>query len=166
MEKSSSELQAEQRTPSALKCQEIGRYTIAGAVVFDANERRVWQRDVDPQRRTQREAITYCASLELDGHRGWRLPDASELVDIRYLPGLIEGGPSSCMPSIDQNAFPDTPPDIFWTRTERPDDQGVFTDFADGRSHFADPKVPAYVRCVHGLDVSTLAVHPTPALER
>ena len=161
---SSSNVEKESPTTSALQCMTIGRYDVAGAAVIDRTDGMIWQRDVVPQRLTQPQAIAYCASLELESRHDWRLPEAGELVNIRLLAGLIKGGPGYCVPSIDQVAFPDTPADEFWTATRRPEEQGVYTDFADGRSHFADPSLPLHVRCVHDEDVTTLANRAAPSL--
>lgn len=161
---SSSRLESSAPTTSALQCMTVGRYDVAGAAVIDRSNGLVWQRDVVPERLTQPHAVAYCASLELESRRDWRLPEAAELVNIRLSPGLIKGGPGYCVPSIDQVAFPDTPADEFWTATTRPEEQGVYTDFADGRSHYADPTLPLHVRCVHDEDVTTLAKRAAPAL--
>jgi hypothetical protein len=161
---SSSELDSKAPITVALQCMTLGRYDVAGNAVIDTTDGKVWQRDVVPQRLTQPQAIAYCAALELESRRDWRLPQAEELVNIRLLPGLIKGGAGYCVPSIDQVAFPDTPADEFWTATTRPEEQGVYTDFADGRSHYADPTVPLHVRCIHNEDVTAIARHPAPAL--
>ena len=163
---SSSNVANAMATTSALQCMTLGRYDVAGAAVIDSTDGMIWQRDVVPQRFTQPQAIAYCASLELESRRDWRLPEASELVNIRLSPGLIKGGGGYCVPSIDQVAFPDTPADEFWTATRRPEEQGVYTDFADGRSHYADPSLPLHVRCVHDEDVTTLAKRAAPSLTR
>ncbi len=153
-------------TTSALQCMTLGRYDVAGAAVIDRTDGRLWQRDVLPQRFTQPQAIAYCASLDLEARRDWRLPEAHELVNIRLMPGLIEGGKAYCVPSIDQIAFPDTPADEFWTATRLPEEQGVYTDFGDGRSHYADPTLPLHVRCTHDEDVTTFGKRATPSLAR
>ena len=144
---------AESRGPSGLACEELGRYEVTRAFVVDgANGGRVWQRNVDPVRRTQPDALAYCKALDIDGRSGWRLPSVDELQGIRFKPGLVAGGNGSCVPSIDQNAFPDTPADWFWTSTRRPLGDAMFTGFDDGRSHGAELTEPMYVRCVHDAD--------------
>ena len=163
---SSSNVENAIATTSALQCVTLGRYDVAGAAVIDRTDGMIWQRDVASQRLTQHQAIAYCASLALESRHDWRLPEAGELVNIRLYPGLIEGGKGYCVPSIDQVAFPNTPADEFWTATRLPEEQGVYTDFGDGRSHYADPMLPLHVRCVHDEDATTLANRAAPALRR
>jgi Protein of unknown function (DUF1566) len=56
---------------------------------------------------TQDEAVRYCAQLALAGYDDWRLPSLIELQSI-----VDE---SVVLPAIDSDAFPSTPPTLFWT---------------------------------------------------
>jgi hypothetical protein len=56
---------------------------------------------------TWERAKSYCDSLELEGTRDWRLPTRIELVSIL--------DDDKVMPSIDDEVFPNTPPEVFWT---------------------------------------------------
>jgi hypothetical protein len=82
---------------------------------YDASPARVrdlatglsWER-VPPARTLAFEAaLAYCAHLNLDGHKDWRLPSMPELVS------LVDERASN--PAIDGAAFPGTPADSFWT---------------------------------------------------
>lgn len=136
--------------PDSLKCVDVGRYQATGSAVIDtASSGKLWQRLVDPSTRTQPEAATYCANVNVEGLTGWRLPSVAELGSIRYKPSLVTGGAETCSPSIDQSAFPDTPASLFWTSTARPLGDAYYTNFADGRSHGSQVDEPMFVRCVH-----------------
>jgi len=132
-------------------CVEPGRYVITDDVVVDLqNDGRLWQRAVDPAQRTQPDALAYCESLDLGGRSGWRLPAVQELQSIRLRPSGLSGGPQYCMPSIDQVAFPDTPAAEFWSATLRhgENEDGLYTEFDDGRTHPSPLDTPMFVRCV------------------
>lgn len=134
-----------------LFCEEPGRFSVQGGFVLDEGGARPlqWQQDVPPASLTQPEAVAFCDSLVLDG-AGWRLPTVAELSSLVLHPlGLGASTSPTCIPSIDQVAFPATPPDDFWTSTSDPAlDDATYTDFRDGRSHAGDPTTPMSVRCV------------------
>jgi len=133
-------------------CVDVGRYAVRGEIVVDLRDgERAWQRRAS-ERLPHAEAARYCASLVLDGVGGFRLPSREELFGLRYKPGgLFGGGPSRhyCVPSIDQEAFPETPPAEFWTGSTLPDDTAWYVDFGDGRMHRDTRSDPLWVRCVH-----------------
>ena len=83
-------------------------YRVDGEVVVDEVTGLIWQRDVDPETRATEDAIAYCDGLMLQGRDDWRLPERIELVSL-MLPGSS--------PTIDSDAFPDTPADYFRTAT-------------------------------------------------
>lgn len=62
--------------------------------VKDRTSGLVWQKADDGRTRDWSEALNYCQSLELDGQRGWRLPNVKELQSIvdytRHAPALDE----------------------------------------------------------------------------
>jgi hypothetical protein len=132
-------------------CVDRDRYAVTPDVVTDTRGGRLWQRRVSVQL-SQPEAARYCEELLLGGVRGWRLPAPPELGAIRYKPGGLFGGGSHrhyCIPSIDQEAFPDTPAELFWTSRVMPDDTAWYVGFDDGRSHRDVRSDRLWVRCVH-----------------
>lgn len=86
----------------------MNRYTITDSTVLDTSTGLTWQRKVPPGRYSHAEAIAYAKALRLD-YKRWRLPTRRELDSILDL--------SRCNPAIDEEAFPDTPPDWFWSST-------------------------------------------------
>src|SRR5208283_4914846 len=92
-------------------------------------------------RSTWANAKSYCASLG----GGYRLPTAKELLTIVDF--------SQANPSIDTSAdaFPDTPPDPFWTATPlvgSPPTSAWFISFDDGYAGNDDMTKKYRVRCV------------------
>lgn len=133
-------------------CEQPGRFLVTGGVVLDqasGADLLEWQRALAPSLLTQPEAVAYCASLSLEGS-GWRLPTVTELASLVLHPiGLGASLAPTCEPSIDQVAFPSTPPDDQWTSTTRPElGDAMYTGFDDGRSHPAPVDTPKSVRCV------------------
>lgn len=63
-----------------------------GGIVEDRMSGLLWQQTDDGKTRDWREALAYCANLELAGERGWRLPNVKELQSIvdysRHAPAL------------------------------------------------------------------------------
>ena len=134
-------------------CVDVGRFIVREETVSDSQDGKlVWQRRVT-RRLPQAEAAWYCGALLLDGLSGFRLPSTHELSAIRYRPGGLFGGGNRatyCIPCIDQEAFPDTPADLFWTSGMEPDGTGWYVGFDDGRSHRDVQSDALWVRCVHG----------------
>jgi hypothetical protein len=139
--------EAGQRDPV---CVEPGRYTVTDGVVTDTqNGGRLWERR-PTARLPQPDAVRYCASLVVEGIEGWHLPAPAELSTLRFKPGGLFGGHEHyCVPSIDQEAFPDTPSDLFWTSRTMPDGTAWYIGFDDGRSHRDDQTDRLWVRCAH-----------------
>jgi hypothetical protein len=54
-------------------------YTISNGEVTDNYTGLIWQQGLSPSLLDHASAITYCASLDLNGHTGWRLPALNEL---------------------------------------------------------------------------------------
>jgi hypothetical protein len=69
-----------------------------------------WQRDDDGKKRTWRDSLAYCASLDLDGHRDWHLPNTYELLS------LVEFASTEPV-KIDKDFFPSAKGDLYWTGT-------------------------------------------------
>jgi Protein of unknown function (DUF1566) len=74
-----------------------------GALVLDEETGLTWQRDFDPATYTWDDAQGHCQALGA----GWRVPSLTELQTI--LDDARE------YPAIDEDAFPDTPSEVFWT---------------------------------------------------
>jgi len=128
-------------------CAEPERYAVQGRTVVDRTHGLVWQRTEDHSRRSRADAAESCAALELEGLSGFRLPAARDLQELLLRPIGIADRPDACLPAVDQRAFPDTPPSEHWTATAR-GDLAIYVDFADGRTHTADPTARFHVRCV------------------
>jgi hypothetical protein len=127
-------------------CAEPGRYAVQGRTVVDRTHGLVWQRTEDFAGRSRADAAAFCAALELDGLSGFRVPAVRDLQDLLLRPIGIADRPDACLPAVDQRAFPDTPPAEHWTATAR-GDLAVYVDFADGRTHTADPAARFHFRC-------------------
>jgi len=130
-------------------CVEAGRYRTTPELVFDRrHEGRVWQRRAS-ERLPHPDAARYCADLDVDGVRGFRLPTPEELGSLRYKAGGLFGGHRHhCIPSIDQEAFPETPAAEFWTSRVAGDGTAWYVGFDDGRMHRDVTSDPLWVRCV------------------
>lgn len=130
-------------TPSGAGLDHERHYVVAGEVVQDAVTGLTWQRSVAQREYfTWSEALERCESLELGGYEDWRLPSRIELVSLLSLEVLD--------PSIDQQAFPETPSDWFWTSTTNAgrEDEAWYVYFYFGYPN-TDLKTSAFsVRCV------------------
>jgi hypothetical protein len=128
-----------------------------GLTVTDATTGLLWQRDgagtragcsgTDNLTCTWAEAKAYCASLSLAGVSGWRLPAMMELATILDV--------TADSPAIDGTAFPDTPSDVFWTSSPRPQaevtrGQAWVVQFDQGSTAFVGISRAFRVRCVRG----------------
>ena len=130
-------------------CEEAGRFAARGGVVLDLSTDAggvEWQQDVAPASFTQEGAKACCGALDLDGS-GWRLPTVYELESLVVHPIGLGGSRPTCVPSIDQVAFPATPVASFWSSVTQPRDSW-YTNFRDGRSHPGDPSTLMSERCV------------------
>lgn len=85
------------------------QYTITVETVTDNFTGLVWQRATPNQFFTQAQAIAFCNSLVLAGANDWRLPHVQELHSI------VDRTRGT--PTIDPNAFPNTPGEGFWSST-------------------------------------------------
>ncbi len=86
-----------------------GPYTVTPNTVRDEANVLEWQRRDDDQRRNWREALDYCATLDLDGHHDWHLPNVAELL------GIVEF--ASTDPVKIDPAFDGAEGDLYWTST-------------------------------------------------
>jgi hypothetical protein len=116
--------------------------TSSPEVVVDRVTGLAWQRRVDAQTRSWAAASEYCACLTLAGEDNWRLPTRMEMVSIVDF--------TRNTPAIDPTAFPDTPPEWFWTSSRRPDDPTLawYVYFENGFSNFIEQGTAYRVRCV------------------
>jgi hypothetical protein len=120
-----------------------GRYVIADGTVHDSRTNLTWQRASSATTYTQPDAVTYCASLGLNGAK-WRLPTMKELLTIVDL-SVPEPGPT-----IDSAAFPGTPGVYFWSSTLYAGTPGSAWSvlFEYGFSYGNMMTDTSYVRCV------------------
>ncbi len=111
--------------------------------VIDRNTGLEWQRHSFKEKYFWADALDLCKSLDLGGHSDWRLPGMDELWTIVDLGRRMS-------PAVDEDVFPDTPADIFWTSSEYVSDDKLvfFTDFQYGGTGFRLKNGSYYVRCV------------------
>ena len=83
-------------------------------VVTDLVTNLMWQRDVENTFVPFDDAQRACAALRLIGHDDWRLPSRIELISLLDM--------ARTQPSINTEAFPNAPPEWFWTSTTASDD--------------------------------------------
>jgi hypothetical protein len=102
-----------------------------------------WQQTVDPARYEGEEAHAYCMNLSLAGG-GWRLPTVAELSS------LVLSGQTPRAPTIDRVAFPDTPPDGFWSSSSDSAAEGYrwYVSFSFGAADGNGAGSTYRVRCV------------------
>ncbi len=85
---------------------------MAQGLVTDNVTNLIWQQNIATTPIAQDQAIAYCKGLTYGGFMdGWRLPTVIELVS------LVDFTKPAPGPTIDENAFPNTPQDWFWTAT-------------------------------------------------
>jgi hypothetical protein len=111
-----------------------------------------WQRKDDNVKRDWPAARDYCQNLSFAGHDDWRLPNNYELRTIR-----VEGSKN---PAIDQDAFPATKAEIYWSGSELPyyEERAFFVDFGEATlANTANENLEAmkwqnqyFSRCVRG----------------
>jgi hypothetical protein len=114
------------------------RYTINAAqgLVTDLRTGLVWQHPANASTYTWDQAATYCRGLG----SGSRVPTLKELLT------LVD--PMRARPAIDIKAFPNTPPEWFWTSSNRATAGPAAVSFANGASGFYRPTEVLRVRCV------------------
>jgi hypothetical protein len=120
-------------------------YEVGTETVMDCVTGLEWQRVVAPESFTPAAAISYCDGLTLGGYSDWRLPSTIELIT------LVDY--TIANPAIDAAAFPETPPEYFWTaspllREPDPDAHWWYVNFDDGSAYYAVLANPFRARCV------------------
>jgi len=116
------------------------RYEVqADESVHDATTGLTWQRAVAPKQAWS-DAMTFCSTLGAC----WRLPSLTELQTI------VDETKEN--PSIDQDAFPSTPVDFFWTSSPRADQasgpSAWYVAFIHGHADTEPITTSYFVRCV------------------
>jgi hypothetical protein len=110
--------------------------------VSDAATGLVWQRHLAEQPLSWHDAKQYCDCLSLAGQDDWGLPSRMELVSI------VDETRQN--PSIDEEAFPDTPLEWFWSASPLAGqaEQYWYVAFFDGDTHAASAEQLYWARCV------------------
>lgn len=119
---------------------------MAGETLTDTTTGLVWQDNSDAKsiRMDAKGAKAYCDALELEGMKGWRLPEVKELQSIL---DIKRGEPTikNSFTHVDSIGF-------YWASTPyAPDDTyGWAVYFYDGKTEKADLKQKGFIRCVRG----------------
>jgi hypothetical protein len=127
--------------------------TTTPGVVVDRVTGLAWQRSLPNTFLNFDGAVRHCAGMTLAGHRDWRLPSRIELVS------LIDT--TRTQPSIDVEAFPDTPSDWFWTSSPAAGDPTAawYVYFYFGYPKTDERGAKFSVRCVRS-DKAQVASNP------
>jgi hypothetical protein len=115
-----------------------------GEVAVDPGTGLMWQRRPASEQLEWEAAKEYCDCLVLAGHEDWRLPTRIELVS------LVDYRRQE--PSIDVEAFPETPSTWYWSSSVVAGESAVawYLSFMDGNTHEAAREMTYGVRCVRG----------------
>ena len=107
--------------------------------VTDTKQGLMWQKGDDGVERSWKEAVDYCASLDLAGHKDWALPKSYQLE------ALID---TSHSPTIDP-VF-SLKPSYYWTDTgsTSSDNTAKYVNFFYGNSYTYNKDNPYYSLCV------------------
>ena len=116
-------------------------YSMTGDVAHDESTGLTWQRRVEHDNYSWRDAGHHCSTLDSNGG-GWRLPSVRELLSLVDV-GRVE-------PAIDTSAFPDTPSEFFWSSSPSTAPAGTAwgVNFTRGASAAGLVGTEAHVRCV------------------
>jgi len=121
-------------------------YTDDGdGTVTDNQTGLVWQQKEEISAATWEEALQYVATLNLGGHKDWRLPNLKELESISTA--------YSARPSIDTKFFPDAASALYWSSTtlaQRTGARAWTIDFRYGVVSYNDKTEKLHVRAVRG----------------
>jgi hypothetical protein len=126
---------------SAASCK---RFVATDTAVTDYQTGLLWQRSPSETQLNWKDAGAYCAALNLAPFSsGWRLPTGNELS------GIIDR--SRTNPSIDVEAFPNTPSASFFSSTAYGNQGQAYCGLFDIGTLAAGCLMerPAWVRCVH-----------------
>ncbi len=115
----------------------LPRFRMSDTEVYDNNTKLTWQRQVVGQ------ALAWDTAKEICEQQGWRLPSTKELQTI-----VDE---TRVAPTADQEVFPNTPAERFWTSSpvnKAGLANAVYVDMLDGSSEEASVVESFRVRCV------------------
>jgi Protein of unknown function (DUF1566) len=136
-----------------------GPLIASGDTVKDDKTGLEWQRRDDGNKRSWRDALSYCSRLPLAGKSGWHLASISELLGITQYDALHAGV------SIDP-MFQDTKADIYWSSTQNEGAPSLSWSitFNLGIADGVTVTGLGYARCVRHLDEPPLPppVEPVP----
>lgn len=112
--------------------------------VTDSHTGLVWQQQEGLEAATWEEALHYVATLNLGGHKDWRLPNLKELQSISTA--------YAARPSIDTAAFPDAASALYWSSTTLAQraTRAWTIDFRYGVISYNDKSDKLRVRAVRG----------------
>jgi hypothetical protein len=118
-----------------------GPFAMTSETVFDSRTNLTWQRAVPAKAVAFAGAQAYCRNLKLAGTTGWRLPTRAEMES------LVDRHLSA--PTIDHEAFPETPAEFFWSSTEYGGSGVWVIDFRGDNSvaDYSDSRATNRVRC-------------------
>lgn len=130
-------------SPPGVPSSATATYVLTAATATETTSGLTWQRGFT-EKKTWADAKQYCEELELEGRGDWRVPSRIELVSLVDFTRL---------PSIDQEAFPNTANDYFWSSS--PTANGTVYAFSvyfgAGLTAFGQTAGPSgHVRCVRG----------------
>lgn len=119
-----------------------GRYRVDAGTVYDTKTLLTWQQSAPDVAFDQATAKSYCSILSLNG-RGWRVPTIKELQTL-FDPS------QTTSPTIDGNAFPNTPVSDFWSASPAVGSLATAwaLDFSLGICHQVDASQMLHLRCV------------------
>ncbi len=129
-------------------------FSLGSTAIEDTKTGLRWVRSYEAQKKHD-EADDYCNTLvivsELGSESGWRLPTVKELLTlVDEQPRAVYVGGMLTYPTIDSNAFPDTPRNYFWSATANPKvlDEAWVVNFGTGDILPLNTDTPVFVRCV------------------
>lgn len=123
---------------------------IGSGEVEDVETALIWAQTSQNVLMAQPAAVSYCASLGLNGH-AWRLPSVNELAS------LVDDNPniSKVSPAIDQCVFADTSPNTYYMSSSAWGTTPWGLNYEDGFDFNTQPQLPGpsgtpegYVKCV------------------
>ena len=128
-----------------LACLDAGEWKKNGNTVTDSASALMWQDDMNVQfiAKSWKDADGYCRSLDLDGHKDWRLPSLEELLTI------VDYAKSS--PAIEAS-FAYSAFEYYWSASAYSLDKNYAwaVRFSDGYTGKSDINFDNNVRCVRG----------------
>jgi hypothetical protein len=113
----------------------------AANTVYDTSTKLTWQRGASASMYSWPDSLNVCSALQSNGG-GWRQPTMSEL-------STLIDFEAAAPPFIDTVAFPGTPTDYFWSKTQSvvPGQAHAIT-FATGFGNTFGTSMSGYVKCV------------------